>query len=667
MMEEKHQAKDAPAFTRLRRVLWRTARDYAVTARSEKAGLETLKGLAHSGPLCWLGLAVLLMELVAAAYLAVQGQRYPLIGAQISEGQRAIVPSPVLYLSLFFVAFGWAYLLAGAASRGLVVYVLVAIYVAFYGLIIGINLVGSLWRAIVAMWLLFLGGRVAFAQPSRWRLLLLLPLVLVVSVEGSPSLPIPSPWNALVLGAMSLLLVASALPLRGRVPNPAIAFAVSFILFAIFYALTIWLTPASELLFYSAVSLDYLLGFLGLFWYWLGLDVLNDARSLAGWLMRTLSAFLPARVLRAVALSLWALWCAFAYWLVYDLSPSMEAALRGSRVGEALLKASVALRSRLYLDPRTPFVKAVTYSLYATIGIVIVTLILLGLRRLSPRRLTGFLMLSLAGFVAIWGMVGLQSSIVSASEETVGFWPMLILLGGMFWQVLKVSSDLASGGRGRPLLFLGFLLILGGISLLELWTNRVWFQLQLSANMLIGLAYLGIPYVLYTAFYQWRQYTPVSSKELLLLFVLGMLSAIPALILKTAFFVPLLWLGIILGTVWRSGAWDDLWDGVVYLGAPALGFVVFYSNPIQLPLAYLMYFPQLAELSARYLATMILPWEARWWWILLSAVGAAAAQGYLFFRAYQLRGRRRWLLALLGTALAAALLALSEFLFTWAR
>jgi len=69
------------------------------------------------------------------------------------------------------------------------------------------------------------------------------------------------------------------------------------------------------------------------------------------------------------------------------------------------------------------------------------------------------------------------------------------------------------------------------------------------------------------------------------------------------------------------------------------------------------------ELSRRYLAAMILPWDARWWWILLSAVGAATIQGYLFFRAHRLRGRERWLLVLWGTALAGALLALVSFLF----
>jgi len=650
-------------FARLRRAVWHAARDYALTARSEKAGLETLKGLVHSGPLCWLGLAVLLMELVSAAYLASQGQRYPLISAQIGEGRRVLVPFPVLYLSIFFLAFGWAYLLTGAAGRGPALYVFVAIYAAFYGLIIGINLDDSPWHAIVAMWLLFLGSRVVFSQASRWRWLWLLPLVLVVSVEGSPSLPLPGPWNVLVWWAISLVVVAGVLPLRGRAPNPAIAFAVSYALLAMFYVLTIWLTPADELLIYAAVSLDNLLGFLGLFWYWLGLDVLNDARNLAGWLMRVFGTFLSPRILKVAAFSLWALWCVFACWLVCDLPPGVEVILKGSHVGEALLRASAVLKSRLYVDPHRPFVRAVTYSLYATLGLMLIAFILLGLRRLSAQRVMGLLMLSLAGFVAIWGTLGLESAMLSAREEVGDFWPMLILLGGMFWQVLKVSSDLVVGGRGRPLLFLGFLLILGGISLLELWADRVWFRLQLSANMLIGLVYLGIPYVLYLAFYKWRRYTPIAPAELLLLFALGMLSAIPALLVKEAFFVPLLWLGIVLGTVWRSGAWDDPWDGVVYLTTLALGFVVFYSKPIQLPLAYLMHFPKLLELSRRYLAAMILPWDARWWWLLLSAVGAATIQGYLFFRAHRLRGRERWLLVLWGTALAGALLALVSFLF----
>jgi|GEM_PF-2317861 len=675
-MGDKQQAQPASLFVRLRRALFGVARDYVLIVRggSEGAGLATLKGLAHSGPLSWLGLAALAVSLVAAAYLTSQGHRYPSLEAEVYEGLRVTVPSISLYLALLCIAFGWAYLLAGTAAAGLGAFVFTAIYVAFYGLLIGISLGGSPWFTIIPFWLLILGGWVAASRPIRWRLPLLLLLSLTVSMLVYPSLGLkailPATWGRWVLAIVLFLLLANPLSLRRRALNPSLVFIITFLLFMGFYALAIWRTPPNDLLGNSFLALNSLLGVAGLFWYWVGLDVLSDGKNLVDWLTKAVKTLVPGRILTISAFVLWIVWTALAYVLVYGIPLALVAILERFSLGSMLLRAYLALRPRITLDVTTALHWAVLTSIYFVPSIALIALILLGLRKLSHARITSLLALSVGLFVAAWGSFGLWLAFASGTTDSaLGSWPMLIFLVGMFWQVLKVSSDLVAGGRTRSMLFLGFLLSLGGISLLELSAKQPLFQQELTLNSYLGVVYLGIPYVLYISLYQRHGYTLPSTGKLLLLFALGMLSAIPALLLRRGFLVPLLWAVSVLATVWRNEAWDDPWDGVVYLVASALGFTVFYTNPILLPIPYFTQFLyQLFELQSRYVGSRIWAWEeARWWWILLGAVGAAAIQGHLFFRAHRLRGRARWLLVLLGTVLAASFLGLLEFLFIGAR
>jgi hypothetical protein len=660
-MEDKPHTEPSSGLERLKNALASATRDYLVTVRSEGAGLEALRGLSRGGPLSWLGLFVLLLNLLASGYLAFRGRAYAVITAEVWEGAQVSVPSPALYLAIIFMAVAWAYLLTGAASAGPGIYVLAAVYIAFYGLIVGISLGGTLWFVVVPVWLLLLGGWVASGRPTRWRLPLLFLLSLTVSMLIYPSLGVkailPGTWGRWALAVILFAVVANPLALRAKRFRPLLAFGVSLVFFAGLYALAIWRTPGNELLANSFLALDHLLSLVGLFWYWLGLDILGDAQNLAGWFGRVAEALVPGRVLRVAAFVLWVLWWVVAYVLIHGIPLFLVAGLARLRLGEVFLQSYLAARPGLLLDPSTPLHWAVYYSLYYTPAIAGVAVVLLCARRLTEDRLIGLLAVTVAGFFTVWGAFGLYFSLTTKSpEEMLGFWPMVIFIGGIFWQILKACAALLSGSKTRPLLFLGFMLSLGAISLLELAAKHTLFQQELTSNSFLGLTYLGIPYMLYVSLYKRRRYTFVSSRSLLLLFGLGMVIAIPALLLRRAFFVPVLWMLAVAATVWRSGAWDDRLDGVVYLGAVASGYVVYYTNPILIPVPYFTQFlRQFLDWQMQYVGTKVWPWEMRWWVIALAAAGAAAIQGYMLFHAHRATGATRWLLAVLGTALALAL------------
>lgn len=662
-MTDEGERKSPHPLLRLGRILFSALRDYVVNVRvkDEAAGFATLRVLARSGPLYWPGLAILLVSVAATAYLSLQSAGVSILSIEIWEGEAVRVLSAALYLSLFVISFGWAYLLVGAAAVGLGAYVLAAAYVAFYGLAAGFGLAGTPWFALIPFWLLVTGAWVASSRPTRWRLPLLCLLCYLVALITYSSLHLktilPGNEGRLILAAVYLALVANPWTLRERAFKPSIAFAVSAILFVGFYGLNLLQTPAEEVLGDTFLSLHYLLGLVSLFWFWLGLDLFNGAQSLARWLVDTIKALVPSRILRLVIFSLWGIWIAIAYLLIHGPTLGMTQFLLHYRLGSALLMAYMSL------EPSMVFASALDYHLYLTVAIVLLALALWLTKRLSAERLLGLFGLSVAGFLVLYGYFGIWFAFGSEDWESIlGFWPLLIFVAGMFWEVLKASAGAVSGTRAQTSLYLSFLLLLGGISLLELPSGSRYFQQELSLNPLLGVQYLGLPYLLYTFLYKQRRYTPVAPSHLALLFALGMLSAIPSLIWAKIVFAPVAWLVVLLATVWRWGRWDELWDGLVYAIASALGFLVFYTHPVMIPIpAFTGFLGRFVQLQSRYAEHIIWPWEARWWVLLLAVLEAAVILGYLLSRARLAQGRARILFLILGLSLSLAFLAICEF------
>jgi len=654
------------AFEGVKKTAVSLVRGYAVIvwSRSEGAGADTVKTLIRAGPLSWLGLLLLLANVIVTIHLTLQAQDYPILRTAIWEGEEIAVPTPALYLSLLFIDFGWAYLLCGAARMGPLAYLFAAAYTAFYGLYAGINLAGTLWIALPSLWMLALGTWAAGALPtSRWKRPILLALSLLVALITYSSLGIKDVapfelgmWGRVALGGIYFALTANPWALRKRPWRPGYAFATTSIIFAAFYAASLQRSPAQEVLANTFLAVNGLLGLVALFWYWVGLDLFNEAQDLAEWLVEGIRTAVPERALTATIFSLWFTWSILARFLAFTPPLPLVEFLRTYGWGRMLLR----LPSKLSMD----LLAALNYDFYATTAIAFVALVLWRARRLSSEGLIWLFGLSLAAFFTLQGYFGNLFEITS-EEMRASLLPLAIYVGGMIWEIFKMGPGLltakGSPQRARLFLFLGFLLLLGGISHLELVAGYPELARELSLNPLLGILYLGLPYLLYTLLYQQKHYTPVPPRHLLLLFALGMLSAIPALLLKAILLAPALWLMIMLGTVWRWGRWDEIWDGLAYTIAPALGFVTFYAHPIFIPIpAFTAQLAYLTNIQQRYMLQVIYPWDPAWWRIVLGTLGAAATMGYLLSAARLSGGRRRLLLILLSLLAGLACLVLCE-------
>jgi hypothetical protein len=655
-----------PSFIlRLWHAVFSTAKDYVVIVRggSEGKGLKTLQRLLHSGPLVWLGLMILILNIVATAYIGFKSESLPALSAELWEGERVTVPSLALYVSLGVTACGWAYLLVGAAASGLGAYVLVTAYAAFYSLMVGLALGHALWMAVIPLWMLFMGAWVASSHRGRWRIPLLVLLCYMIALLTFPAFGlkhiIPAPWGQIVLAALYLTLIANPWALRERRFRPGGAFVLSTLLFIGFYILVLVRTPASETFGNAFLSFHNLLGLVGLFWYWVGLDLFSSAQDLVEWLVESIKRVLPLRVLRGIIFPIWLLWGIGGYVLIHGLPLPLVRGLVSFREGVTLLQRIAALNLSI------TFLSALEYHLYATGVIILLAAILWTFHKLSSERLVTLSSIWIFALLVLLGYFGLFYAFMAEDAvEALGFWPLLIFVAGMFWEVLKVSSGLLSGARHRAFIFLGFLLLFGGISILELSAHYPIFSQELSVNAFDGILYLGIPYLLYTFFYRQKRFTPVSPRAIILLFLLGMLSAIPCLILGKVFFVPVLWLGAVFIVTWTRERWDDLWDGIVYGLATGLGFLVFYTRPILIPLPNLMAFMGVfLQAQTRYLQHVITPWEARWWGMLLQVVAAAVILGYALAQARRRQKHLRFTLFILGATLSVLLLAVGEFIF----
>ncbi|MGB9578492.1 MAG: hypothetical protein ACPL3S_04405, partial [Halothiobacillaceae bacterium] len=291
-------------FKRLGQALYASAKEYVLTARSEAAGLAALKALFTGGPLFWPGLAVLIAGVVATAYLTLQRQAFPLLQFALWEGEAISLPTPALWLALPLATFAWAYLLAGAARSGPLVYTVMAAYVGYFGLTPGLACAKFLWFALVPAWLLLQGAWAASSRRGFWRWPLLLALSLLAGLLTYQPFRfktvLAGGWGQAALGLIWFAAVAVPVALRARRFHFGLALGLNVVIFLLFYGLVLWRSPQGAVVELTFLSFHSLLGAVSLFWYWLGLDIFNDAQGAADWVTDTAARLLPPKVLRGL-------------------------------------------------------------------------------------------------------------------------------------------------------------------------------------------------------------------------------------------------------------------------------------------------------------------------------------------------------------------------------
>jgi hypothetical protein len=662
MANDRPKMKPSHSWSRLWNMVVSTLRDYVVSVRwgGEEEGVAAVQNLFRKGPLYWPGLVVLSFAVIAAAYLSLRGQRFAAV-TTVYVDQTVRVPLPTLILSLFVAALAWAYLLVGAIAAGLGIYVLTASYVTYFGLYLGQG-PGSraLWLILVPLWVLALGAWGARTHRTRWRQFFVFLLCLLAAQYSYIGLRLqtllPPPWGLLLLAAIYFVLVANRWVARRRPISPSVAFVVSLVFFASLYAATFRSAPADQFSPWVVFVFAYLLYFLQIFWFWVGAQLIDTARTLAGWTLARIEAMVPPRVLAPTLAALSLGWNIVVTVLAYGYHLEGNPAVASAGWRGALLRAYLRLKPSLALLSANQYHSVLNAGMFAYVRV------LAAKRKYAPQRLLQLIGISLLAFFILYGYFGAFYSLSGATDVLSGLQPLILFIALMLWETIKAASELAAGSGNRAGLLLGCLLVVASISLFELATDAGYFAMLVAGTPFLGAIYLGLPYLFYTLLYEQRRYTPVPAQHLSVVFLLGMVSAIPSLICGRLFFAPGLWLLIILATVWRWGRWTQLWDGLICLLATGLGFAVYYVYPLPVPIpTFASWLHQLAQLQLSYTAQQSLPWDPRCWKTVPGVLGAAAILGYVVSRAQQTRGRGRAALLALGVLLSVAFLAVWEY------
>jgi hypothetical protein len=506
------------------------------------------------------------------------------------------------------------------------------------------------WFALAPAWLAVQGAWLAVSEPrSLWRWLWLLLLGLVVGLYTYNGLglsrlfPTAEMTGRLALGLVWFGLLALASCRRAPRFRPGIAWAITLGVFLALYLLASALSPAQELLRLTFVSLHDLLGLVGLFWFWMGLDLFSAAQDLVTWTTTATQRLLSQRVLRALIVLFWVLRLLVDYLAVRTPPLWLLNAL-------LVIPGSVKLLRWLWALPWAPAtLDALYYDLYAMLAVAVLALGLWVRRKLTHARLVALFGYSLLALLALLGGQALFYAVATPQDEAPSsLWPLILYVSGMVWQVIKSGAGLAEG-RARKPLFMGFLLALVGIATLELGGGYGLFQLELAMNTYFGALYLGLPYLLYRYVFKRQRRPPLPARALWALFGIGMLTAMPAVWFEAWYLAPLLWCLGLLASVWRAGRWETPGDGLVYALTLSLGYVTYFTQPVLIPVpAFVEQLGAIMYAQAAYVEHAIYPWEPLWWLVLVVYAAAASLLGLAAERAHRASGARPWAWLALG-------------------
>jgi hypothetical protein len=237
-----------------------------------------------------------------------------------------------------------------------------------------------------------------------------------------------------------------------------------------------------------------------------------------------------------------------------------------------------------------------------------------------------------------------------AIPET-GFWPILVLLGGLWWEIATSGAEWAEASEQRLKALLAFIGLMLSLSIGLIAAGSAELVMEYTLYSFLGLVYLGLPLGLYTLLQNREGYEPIPGRNLAALFGLGCLSAIGALKIDPSaglhlLVVPVLWFVVL--QIWGKalGRLENSLDGVVAGSALALGFVAFWMSPQLIPIPFLRfaYDWQTSYLSPPYRPLL----QTGHLWLTLLALAAGLSLGWVFAT------RRPWIIRL--ALLAACLL-----------
>lgn len=449
--------------------------------------------------LFWLGIAgiVTAVGLTIAIYLATE--HLPQAAFEWDERHSVAVVS--IGVTLAGLALGLAYLLAGAAQTNLPVFVLVAAVSTFVLLLLvpgfGAAELTGFWVVLpVLPPILLAPGALARSEGPAWGRGLRWPAALLVGSGGAFVLVFLSPLRGLVasdlrwVAVLGVGSVIGGLLLLARPLGRRLGLVSEFVLTAVVLG-TLALrqvTVAAQQPDDAAASLNvvvqFLAGYLAIFWFILGGQIADEARQLTDRALTKLRHSTRRLNTPIVVFGGWGL-AALAAWSIGPLLVLAAWAGAWSQSSEPDWLTAVLL----VLD-YLPFISA---------GFAALALALRLAGRLSNDGLWAIFRWS--AVVVVLACLLLQTAFGSVEEETgrLTIWALIVFIVGLLGGAIGSTSSVITQGsqwfpqRGRLLVWLGVLLTMAAISHFSLNANLRQLNQVIQLETFFGALCLSIP------------------------------------------------------------------------------------------------------------------------------------------------------------------------------
>ena len=431
----------------------------------------------------------------------------------------------------------------------------------------------------------------------------------------------------LALGMVYYGLLQNPLTLKTKISplQPRHVFWGTLVVVSSFFFLA-YLREAQEFSRYTLLSLRSLLGIVDIFWMWLGATLLEWALGLGEWISDEAAHLIPDRIDKVILPGLWLLFFILG-WIAIFPTP-LPILLWKYQTGIQLWIESWDI----------PQYFTVQIQVIVSLLILVVTLILKLKKRLTMEIIGKLNGLWIASYVAFMGYY--QSLMGFATLETDSMppssaWLALLLIFGILWEIgVSVQYYWSSQSKGRLYAVIALLLIMLSIIVITLGAGLTDLIMEYTFYSFQGILYLGLPVAVYVFISGRTSYQPVEKTKLIVLFLLGSLSAVVVLMISPyagwhLFMVPLLWVLIFIFLGKKLGRMESWQDGVFAGGALAFGFVTFWMSPEVIPVPFAAFFQSWQDtyLSANLARPLLLPGQL---WLTLLAVAAAVPMGILF-------------------------------------
>jgi hypothetical protein len=539
----------------------------------------------------WLGRVELLT-------LAAGGLMVPSVVVMNMESSEGHLPFWVLAAGLVMYALAYAFASAAISYLNYPLFILSSLYLLWYTFIIGGSLKGSPLFTLPSLWLLFTGWLMARSVEGRSKYVWLAVLCCAISYLTYGAFGIyarfkylAAEWQMVLVFAIFYYLLTTIPLLRqqGQLPSrPGALFIFNgtLLVIGLFFVLAVF-KDAQLTAEHTLLTIKCLLGWVDLFWMWLGAAVVEGALDSGDWWTETsikLFSWQRARWLIPIT------WLAAAYlgWLM---------TLSGESSGASWFLYTSGLSDWVNTWDDS-FYFTVQFQVYASIFIFILWCVATLLKRSSDKLLSLLCGIWIAVFLTYLGFYQSYQGFETLEEDArlgTDWWLAVVLVLGLVWELAQAGESYwDSDTPQRHFAVVALLGFMFSISAMTLGAGLPDLVMEYTFYSFSGIIYLGVPMMIYMIS-QRSGYESVERTHLIGLVALGAISAIIPLSINpwgdwSLCLAPVCWVLIIIVKGRSLARFESYWDAAIAGGALATGFVAFWMFPQAILVPFFSFF-----------------------------------------------------------------------------